>query len=408
MTKGNRSLIDNYIEKIRQKGPLNSAKLERYLLLMNDLAGTKATATLKQSDNGFGASDLVITMEHDDVNGVLSADNSGTKFVGPGLITSYTSLNSAFKNSERIEATIISDAAFDELRYGQISYKQPIGTEGTHFKLSLGNTVSKPGSTIETLDVKGDTSTFSAELTYPIIRSRRENLSTRAVFDLKNTDTEIGSAELYRDKVRSFTFGATYDKADGWMGGGVNLADVSFTAGVSALGATKAVDLKSRANADGHFGKVNFEASRTQNLIDTTKLYIAAAGQSSNEALLASEEFGFGGREFGRGYEFSEITGDAGLAGKIELQHGFTTGQQYVNDMQAYVFYDIGKIWQRESALIAGEDASETAASTGVGLKFNVTKSVVGYTELAKPLTKERTSSGNKDARFNFGLSYLY
>ena len=53
--KGDKDILDNYLGKIRTSGPLNSNQLERYLLLINDLAGTKANAVLRPSPGKGGA-----------------------------------------------------------------------------------------------------------------------------------------------------------------------------------------------------------------------------------------------------------------------------------------------------------------------------------------------------------------
>ncbi len=405
-TQGNQDLINNYVGKIKREGALNSAVLERYLLLINDLAGSEAKAVLRPSASGVGGTDVVIEVTHDKAEGMVNFDNSGTKFIGPYLMSAKGSLNSALGLSEKITATVISDLDVNELKFGEVSYKQPIGYEGTQLKLGYGITDSNPGATINNLGINGDTRIISAELTHPFLRSRKENFTARLGVAAKDTLTTAYAGELYNDEVRTLTLGGTYDRADSL--GGVNLLDLSITQGVDVFGATDSNSIKSRTNADATFTRYNFEASRSQRLVDTLYLYVASAGQYSNEGLLASEEFGFGGREFGRGYDFSEITGDSGLAAKIELQYGLNnTKFSYLTDIQPYVFYDIGRIWQKE-AFVSGEDMSVSAASAGVGVRFNITESVASYTELAKPLTKDISSEGDRDVRFSFGISYIF
>ena len=40
-------------------------------------------------------------------------------------------------------------------------------------------------------------------------------------------------------------------------------------------------------------------------------------GQLTNDRLVSSEKFSIGGSQFGRGYDFSEITGETGVASSI-------------------------------------------------------------------------------------------
>jgi hemolysin activation/secretion protein len=120
---------------------------------------------------------------------------------------------------------------------------------------------------------------------------------------------------------------------------------------------------------------------------------------------LSSEQFGFGGSQYGRGYDFSEITGDSGLAGKAELAYTIRTGQKYLGSYQPYVFYDLGKVWNRTPA--AGQPSHESAASAGAGTRFTFTPALLGDLFVAKPLTRDVSSRGDSgdDIRFKFALT---
>ncbi len=405
-TRGNRSIINSMVAKIKQKGALNSADLERYLLLINDLPGEKATAVLRPSASAVGGTDVIITLEHSLLDGIATLDNSGSKTVGPNLFSTEVNLNSGLGLSEEIRGRVITDAFHGEdLRFGEIAYKQPIGSEGTKLKFGYARTATNPHGSISSLGIRGDTLIKDVELTHPLIRSRKENLNTRVGFAAKDTDTSALTVNLYNDSVRVATLGGTYDFADTL--GGVSLLDLSVSQGVDAFGASDSTNTLSRSNADATFTRYNFEASRTQKVVDNVTLLVAGAGQYANQAVLASEEFGFGGREFGRGYDFSEITGDSGIAGKVELQYGLDTQLEYLTDIQPYAFYDVGQTWQKEAA-VTGEDDSATAASAGAGVRFNMLKDFSGYAEASKPLTKNVTNQGDDDVRFNFGISYLF
>ena len=382
--KANMNIINRYAEKIKQDGALNSKNLERYLLLMNDLAGTKAAATLRPAASGLGGTDIIIDLAHDSLDGTVTIDNSGSKFIGPYLVSAEGNLNSVLGLSEKITATAISAPDNNELISGQFAYTQPIGFEGTRFKLAAGKTKTKPGSSLTPLNIEGDTTVYEAEVVHPFLRSRKENFTSRINFSNKHTDTDQGTGNLYEDKTSVVTLGGTYDLADRYNG--VNLIDFSVSQGLDIFDASKDTDTTSRSNGDGVFTRYNYEASRTQNLIDRLVLFVASSGQYSNDGLLASEEFGFGGREFGRGYDFSEITGDAGVAAKAELQYGIDTTFTYLSNLQLYSFYDIGRVLQKDR--ITGEDPTASAASAGAGVRFNITDSISGYTEVAKATYK--------------------
>ena len=84
----------------------------------------------------------------------------------------------------------------------------------------------------------------------------------------------------------------------------------------------------------------------------------------------------------GRAYDPSEITGDQGLAGTVELRY---TGFAPLGSISAspYGFYDIGKVWNKG----LGEDQS--ASSAGAGLIFAHDNGLSLDTGIAFPLTRD-------------------
>ncbi len=128
-------------------------------------------------------------------------------------------------------------------------------------------------------------------------------------------------------------------------------------------------DNLSRANGESNFTKINIDATRSQSLGGKWGLQLGFSGQYSFSELLSSQEFGFGGSQYGRGYDSSEITGEHGAAFKVELQYADQSQWPILESYQLYSFYDIGKVWQ--SSTLPGEESHESAASAGVGLRFN-------------------------------------
>lgn len=404
---GSESVIDYYISQIKQGGPLNSANLEKYLLLMNDLPGVNAAATLQPAKTGAGGADILINLNNTKVKGLVSIDNSGTKYVGRHLISGEVDVNSPLGIFDQLTLRGITSANTNELKFGGVSYKAPIGTEGTTLKLEYSKTGSNPSSTLKDLVIEGDTSSYKVEIAHPIIRSRSENLSVRSNFEVKNNNTKSVGAELYEDKTRVISLGGTYDLADSL--GGVNVVDLSVSQGISAFGSNGANNSSahSRANGSDVFTKFNMEASRLQQIGSGFALLFATQGQYSLDPLYASEEFGIGGSEFLRGYDFSEITGEQGVVTKIELQYGEHVGYSWLSDYQLYSFYDNGTVWQKDT-IVGSEVARESISSVGIGTRLNIITNLSGYVEIAKPLNRDISSENDKKAQLNMGVTYLF
>ena len=142
---------------------------------------------------------------------------------------------------------------------------------------------------------------------------------------------------------------------------------------------------------------------RLQSIAPSWALLGAASWQYSFNKLLASEEFGVGGSQFGRAYDSSEVTGDHGVAFKVELQKAIRPEWKYLSDMQLYSFIDYGSVWNKVKTSTGAQYQERT--SMGLGMRFNVTDSISGYLEMDKPISNSVATEGNKNPRIFFSLS---
>ncbi len=74
--------------------------------------------------------------------------------------------------------------------------------------------------------------------------------------------------------------------------------------------------------------------------------------------------------------------------------------------MQYYVFFDYGSVWEKGAE--EGTDAHQSIATTGGGVRYNLTQQFSGYFELAKPLSARVESEDHKHFRLFFKVFYRY
>ncbi len=283
-----------------------------------------------------------------------------------------------------------------ELIYFNGMHEQQIGSEGTKAILSGSLSRTEPGSTLESFNIEGESSTISVLIAHPFIRSREENLSGRFGFLRRDSETDILGSLSARDRLRVFSLGFSYDFVDKFRG--VSLLDLEFSQGADIFNATESGTANlSRAQGKSDFSKISANLWRQQYIGEGWSVLVEAEGQYAFDSLLASEEFGFGGSRFGRGYDSSEITGDQGMAVKAELQYFHKLAKKYLKNLQAYVFYDYGSVWQKGSDF-SGSDQS-SLSSAGGGVRINLTDWLSGYVEVAKPLDDQVIAEGNNDFR---------
>lgn len=406
-TEAAMNLIRGYASRIPAGYALNIADLERYLLFINDLPGVSARGVLAPNAANVGAADLNILVQRDPFEAVVGIDNYGTKYLGAIQFSGATALNSMLGNNERLtaQAVLAPDPGQPmELAYFAAGYSQPIGTRGLRLDFDASYTATEPGYTLDEFDVKGNARFLGIELNYPVIRSRNTNLYTMFSFDMRDVDTRNNIEDTRTDNIRALRTGMRLEKLDRVFGAGLNVLDLELAHGLDVLGASSKNDPnKSRPDGDPRFTKLNLEVQRLQRLANQWNLLLAARGQLSNGPLLSSEEFGVGGMGYGRGYDPSEIIGDEGIAGKVEVQWNLPGEFGITNSHQLYGFYDAGRVWNDDPT--NAKDKANTATSAGVGVRAKIGSSTNIDMTVAVPLDRSVQTMKDQDPRFFMSVS---
>jgi hemolysin activation/secretion protein len=362
-------------ERIKASRPLRASVLERYLLIANDLAGVHLRSVLSPSQTP-GAADLTLIASVRRIEGFVSLDNYGSKYLGPGQLSVGLAANHLLGTGDQLRFLGVG-AGSHELRYGQLAYSRVVNAEGLRLGASASRARTRPGDALEPFDVRGRADTFTLSAGYPLWRSANGSLLGRALFDHRNIDTDILGSRVIEDHIRALRLGVSWlalDRLDGH-----NTLDLELSQG---LDGTKPDDpLKSRAGADGRFHKLVFDYERFQPLGSRYGLTLGAGGQWTRKPLLSSEQYALGGRRFGRAYEPAELVGERALAFRAEPAYLGLFGSDWLKSYQLYGFYDGGKVWSDNTA-------SSSLASAGFGSRAAFGRYVNATLEAAWPLTR--------------------
>jgi hemolysin activation/secretion protein len=231
-----------------------------------------------------------------------------------------------------------------------------------------GRASSRLSRTLQTSFFRTDTSreTVTARLSHPFIRSREQNLLADISFTLRNSiadqfalPSETRPVSSYDDRIRVFRAGASYDTKDDWSGSDFIRLEMSQGATIFDASQDGALTDVSRPGGRTMFTKGTLDASRLQSLATITPglnvLTAMSAGWSFGQSLLASEQFGVGGSQFGRGYDPSELTGVYGAAAKFEIQ--YDVKPEYIDALKATrlsSLLEVDKPLTRDVAAFAG------------------------------------------------------
>lgn len=405
----NADIINQYVAQLKSKGVLKNANLEKTLLLINDLPGVTARSVLSPSKSVVGASDLTILVERKKIDGSVQVDNFGSRYLGMWEILGGFNLNSIFGQNERITAQMAyapsNQGVEPELLYGSLSALLPVGAYGTTLEANIGKSYTNPGAGLEDFDVLGKSYSNGLKVNQPFIRTRELNLSSSLGLDRRSTETKSNVDTFKNDDITSLRLGGHVDYVDTLFSAAITNANIELSRGLSILGASKKGDSDlSRAAGNPEYTKITADISRLERLTNDFSLMVATKGQLSSSALLSAEEFGIGGANgIGRGYDPSELVGEDGVAGSVELRWASPYKVSWLDNYSVYGFYDIGKVWNDDATTSSQKEQS--LASTGLGMRANINSATRAGFMVALPLTRDVAAEGDDDPRFYFNLS---
>src|SRR3546814_1898553 len=118
----------------------------------------------------------------------LHIENRGSKFAGPIQAVGRLGLNGFTGLGERTQFTAFGTGLDDESRFGEIAVEGRFGGEGLTGTAFVSVAPAEPGSELEDLDVESTATRFGLSAAYPLVRSRRTNLSVRGGFDYARSE----------------------------------------------------------------------------------------------------------------------------------------------------------------------------------------------------------------------------
>jgi hemolysin activation/secretion protein len=375
--------------------PVRTEALERQLLLAGDLAGVSTDgARIERIDR---RNILHVAAHRDPVTVRIGIDNWGSAPLGPVRARIDIDVNGLVASDDRLSingmVTLLQPGEFQFIRG---AWSVPIDSGGTQVAIAGYYGHSRPGASLKSRDLEGDTVGADLTLSHPFLRSRAASLWGKVELSALDSGLDEQGLRSRRDRVRTIAIGldGVARVGAGWVG-----ADVTVEQGVDALGATARGDpLASRADGGGGFTRLAFSARYATPLVGRFSAALAMEGQLASRPLLASEEIGLGGPSFLRGYDYWEVAGDRGVAGSAELRYDLGALPNPLRKVQIYGYADAGTV-----GIQNGPGAS--LASAGGGIRFGLHGGLEAGAELGIPL-RASPFTPSPTPRFSFTLGY--
>ncbi len=365
-----------YAEPIASAGLVTLGSLERSLLLMNDLPGLSARATL-QPGGEFGATDVVIRTEEKLASGFIALDNRGREEVGEHRVDASLDLHSPLGIGDQLGVRMIK-SEHDLLTFARVSYSLPVSANGLRAGLTHSRTEYRIGGSFAALGIEGEVATTEFTLSYPSIRSRRRNvvygLGARRTTS-KQTALGVPTEDNSIDLVTASALGNWVHEDS------------------AATNATLAVSGNGRKNPfgtrqDAQYAKLEVDVNHLRAASRTWDLFLRGHMVFSRDALADTEKFSLGGPDSVRGYRASELRGDQGWLATVELRRQF---QALNTPGVGHLFYDYG------SAKAKGFGGSDSIQSWGFGVSVFPHRHLRAKVEYAHPISDRLAQDGKRE-----------
>lgn len=354
---------------------VHKADLERSLLLMNDLPGIKAHATLAPGQQTGTSKMTVNASEGSLLTGSVWADNFGNHYTGNWRGNGLLNINDPLHIGDQLR---LSMTGSEGIILGSARYALPLMANGLNMDVHYSNLQYQIGRELTSAGLEGEATTAGTNLNYPFIRSRAFTLLGSAGYEHRALRDNSKQAQLSDRQINDAVVNLTASGIDKWFGGGINNGHIGFVAGNldrSDNALDRITDAKN-AKSQGSFAKFTYNLARLQKLNNQVSFYGSINGQQASGNLDSSEKFILGGPNGVRAYPVGEASGDHGWVINTELRWDVPYAIP-IGKLQLVGFVDTGHITLHDHTY-AGALSSATKKNSfqlsGGGISLNLTQ----------------------------------
>jgi hemolysin activation/secretion protein len=333
--------IRGLLGAVSEDALVHGPSLERAVLLISDLAGIQATATLEPGTQP-GYTNLVLEIvparatEYD-----VSLDNGGSRFTGRYRLSAGATLNGPLNIGDRLSLRALVSG--QNLSFVRLAYEAPVGVSGLRAIAYTSETDYHLGDQFTALGASGTARNVGAVFAYPLMRSADRNLRVQLGAEARQLDDRIDAFQVHNEKnLGLLQWGGAGDARDGFLGGGITAIQALLTHGRVDLHTPElAASDATTARTQGHFQKLFLGANRLQLVTARLRLGLNYTGQLASRNLDSSEKLSVGGITGVRAYPAGEAAGDNVHLLQAELR--YNAGTWGSAQLSPLVFFDYAR-----------------------------------------------------------------
>lgn len=388
-----------YQEGLREGHVFNARDLQGAMKNLNDAPYMNGAVSLTKNENN----DTEIKLHVQDrfpIGLNIAWDDYGRNYTGRQRFTSLLSYDNLLGIGDKIYGgAILSSGSTGALA----GYQIPISKYGTRLAFDYSYSKVNIGGPYKSLGINGNAETYSLKVIQPLKSTATQEISAFASLDAINSTS---SSTLFRENLSDYSLrvlrlgmNSMFDDSYGRT-----LFNVGVDLGTNALGASPNIKNAQQSS----FYKIVAGFARVQRLPKKCLSILRLNAQYSPQSLYSAEQMYLGGVYSVRGYQPSELLGDYGVVGSLELRTPIPMLEKVLPDkikhwsdkIKLAVFYDFG--YTKENNDLYGYP-SNYIHSVGFGTYINLTKALYLQAGLGIPLGAKYYNE--EGGRFYFSIN---
>lgn len=400
--------LDPWITSKRPGARIYERQLSDDLFWLNQSPFRRVSVDFQKGQRNGTTDILFSTTDVSPIRGYIGGDDSGVKSLNYGRLFAGLVYGDLFGRGDMLSYQYTGDQEFSHLEAHSLSYNHQIDRKNRF--MAYGSFASVKPMLAGGLSQNGESWQAGMAFTHHLVRTYKQQRNISIGLDVKSTNNNLefaGTAVSASDAtLLQLRFG--YDdlkrqsadeyqrlRADVFVGPGGGLTGSHSNAAFQSL----------RPGTSTDYIYARFTAEESALVGCNWNLTSRLTGQISSERVLFSETLGLGGYDTLRGFDQRTFNADNGWIANFEF--GPKTrrwgNKDSLRSLRVYSFMDVGNGYVRHAQ--PGEDAYTFAASTGLGLRFNISDRLTARCDWGYGF--EDIANSERSNRIHMGLTWI-
>ncbi len=328
--------------------PVTEEQIEGALRRINDLPGVRVRGSFSPGDNvGETRLNLGVLDENAWTSRFL-LDNHGSETTGETRLYATTEWNNIGGRGHRFMAGVLRSEGPDSSLFGQVEYEMPFTADGRgRVSANLSTNEFSVKRLANLPEIVGETTNYSAAMSYQMIRSRTLNMAFHGSYTQKDVVFQVGELTTLSTDEQIETVNVAVDYTQLWderqllLTGRFGVDQGHMIDGEARGQSTDFTKLLLTANLLKRFS-INNWLTKNESFFN----FVVKLNTQYTEKFLSSvEQFSLGGPNAVRAFGVSDVSVDSGAYAGVELWFDlpFDVVGQFdlpLDPIRPYIFYD--------------------------------------------------------------------